>query len=209
MPDSTTGSVQVDASVNEQHITTAQVTEHPVESGPNVTDYIRPMPRKLTLELMISNTPTYLPSTQMRGAQANPAARTSVLVGNNPTAFSSLKFSDDFDRVRDAYTDLVDAILAGALFQITTTLTNYDHMACINLSAPRNAESGNAIKFAIDFQEVRIVDTQDVKTPAAKHKPKNRGRKPTKPKDGHENDKMKSTAASFVDSVQKFISGTP
>lgn len=45
----------------------AEVTEFPVESGPAVTDHIRPVNGTLAIEGVISNTPIALPATQMNG----------------------------------------------------------------------------------------------------------------------------------------------
>lgn len=64
-----TYTIELDASVREQHDTTAQVTEHPVERGSNIADHIRAEPRRLTIEGVISNTPTFLPKDHVGGAQ--------------------------------------------------------------------------------------------------------------------------------------------
>lgn len=51
----------LDASPSRSHNASAQVTEHPVETGAPVADSIRPMPRRLTIEGMITNTPIGAP----------------------------------------------------------------------------------------------------------------------------------------------------
>jgi hypothetical protein len=94
--------------------------------------------------------------------------------------YRALAFSDEFDRVRDVYGELFDAAMAGALFTAATTLAVYPDMAITNFAVPRNAANGNAIQFQVDFQQLRIVDTQVVETPAGKAKPNHKGSKPTK-----------------------------
>lgn len=47
----------LDCSVQEQHMAAAMVTQHNVERGIAVTDYIRPMPKRLSIEGIITNTP--------------------------------------------------------------------------------------------------------------------------------------------------------
>lgn len=49
--------VEFDVTTTEVHSSAAEVTEHPVEAGANVTDHIRPRLDKVTLECGITNTP--------------------------------------------------------------------------------------------------------------------------------------------------------
>lgn len=179
MPDGTSDGIYLDASLNEQHGASAQVTDHQVESGPNVTDYIRPMPRRLSISGMVTNTPIATPKSQNRGV----TGQNSSIQGSTPNGgrvdWTALQFNGEFDRVRDVYGSLVDAALAGAVFSVVTTLANYENFAIVNFSAPRNAQSGNSIQFQIDLQEIRIVTTQTVAALPGKAK-KSRGAKPAK-----------------------------
>jgi hypothetical protein len=203
MPDGTSGMVQVDASVSEQHTITAQVTEHPVENGPDVADHIRPLPRRVVLSGIVTNTPIYTPATQVRGATGSFAGQFSVQVGNKSIKYTALQFSDEFDRVRDVYGELVTAALGGALFEVTTTLAQYENMAITNFDVPRGAGTGNALQFQIQFQEVRLVDTQQVTAlpPSKKIAPKHVGAKPTK--DATEDQKTVGQSA-----AHKLLGGT-
>lgn len=49
--------VEFDAAVREQHELKSTLTDHPVETGANVTDHSRPEARSVTLEIVQSNTP--------------------------------------------------------------------------------------------------------------------------------------------------------
>jgi hypothetical protein len=49
--------IEVDACLSEQHALTNRLTDHPVEQGFNVTDHSRPMPRTVSLDCVVSNTP--------------------------------------------------------------------------------------------------------------------------------------------------------
>jgi len=181
--DGSGGQVILDASVSENHVASAQVTQHQVETGPDVTDHIRPMPQKLTIEGVISNTPiSAVPAgtSGMRGVTAIPDTlysvdRPAVGGGTRTLRWKALSFSDDFDRMRDCYGDLIGAalgivsnaggtakLLAPAIFTITTSLRTYDSMAITNFAVPRSVEKGNALFFSIDFQEIRIVSTVTV-----------------------------------------------
>lgn len=201
LPDGTKGQVQLDAAVSEQHTTTAQVTDHPVETGPNISDHIRVLPKRLSISGIVTNTPIYVPATQMRGISGKPGS-VSATAGNQTVKFQVLKFDDEFDRVRDVYGELVDATAAGALFSVTTTLANYENMAITSLSAPRSAGSGNALTFQIDMQELRIVETQTVAAPPSKRQEqKRRGNKPTR----DATSKEQAAAQEDIDPINKII----
>jgi hypothetical protein len=180
--------VTLDASVNEAHQGSAQVTEHPVETGAAVTDNIRPLPRRLTIEGVVSNTPIYaeiLSPTRVSNGDVNAEVKsTSFTTASGKTVTTpkgkALQFSEKFDRVKDVYEALVGAYQNGSLITIATTLQRYDSFAITALNVPRNVDNSNAIQFTIDFQEILTVDVQEVESLAAKHQEKKRGAKPTK-----------------------------
>ena len=58
------GDIAIDCTVTERHTSTATVTEHPVESGSNITDHIRPEPVQLSVNGIITNTPIGAQQTQ-------------------------------------------------------------------------------------------------------------------------------------------------
>lgn len=91
-----TFSITLDASLHEQHTGTATITDHPVETGSNVTDHIRPDPDMLTIEGIVSNTPLFLPGDL-------PAAR---LISQEISATS--KSSDNRQKIRGAQKTLGD-----------------------------------------------------------------------------------------------------
>ncbi len=202
-------SIVFDASLNEQHGGQAQVSEHPVEKGPNITDNIRPMPRKLSLEAMVSNTPIYplrLSPNDTSGGDAK-TSFDSVTI-NRPLGapiitqkYTALGFEEQFDRVKDVYGALVIAYQAGALIQVVTTLQTYDNMAIVNLSVPRNAESSNAVRFTIDMQELILVESLQVETLAAAHQEKKRGQTPNKEPEHKKEEVSRSLAKSLVNAI--------
>lgn len=60
--------ITLDVASKVQHTSTNQVTDHPVETGANISDHVRPEPNVLTIEGVISNTPIYLPSDHIGNA---------------------------------------------------------------------------------------------------------------------------------------------
>lgn len=174
-----TGSVVLDASLNENHVAAAEITRHQVEKGSDVTDHIRPLPRRVSVEGLVTNTPIgdVLAPTNGVTASFGPLA---ISVDGQTVQPSVLQFSGQFNRVLDVYGDLVKAASFGALFTVTTTLETVQNLAISNFSVPRNAGLGNALRFAIDFSEIRIVSTTTVAAlPSQQKAIKHQGDKPT------------------------------
>jgi hypothetical protein len=66
----TIGTIWIDVSISEKHSLSADVTEHPVEDGGNISDNVRPSPRVVQIEGLVSNHPTELPLSHAGGARA-------------------------------------------------------------------------------------------------------------------------------------------
>jgi hypothetical protein len=66
----TIGSIWIDVSISEKHSVGADVTQHPVERGGDITDHIRPKPREIQIEGFVSNHPTEAPLSHAGGAVA-------------------------------------------------------------------------------------------------------------------------------------------
>lgn len=49
--------IEFDCTLSETHEASAQVTEHPIETGANITDHVRPMLARVSIEGLITNTP--------------------------------------------------------------------------------------------------------------------------------------------------------
>lgn len=206
--------ITFDATPSETHLISATVTEHPVEKGVALTDHVRPNPFKITLEVVISNTPIDLPSSaddsftdgakrqaQQVSLSLSPSSQMTQGANNgaaakfqdtspsaNATAF---QFSVQFDRVRKIYEALQNLVGNSTPITIQTSLCLYDNMEIVNISVPRSVEMGaNALRFTMDCQEIRTVESQTVPTPAPVAQPQKRGHKPTK----EETDKKRATA---------------
>jgi hypothetical protein len=59
------GPAWIDVSISEQHSVGAEVTDHPVENGPGITDHIRPTSRTVRIEGLVTNHPLELPLTHV------------------------------------------------------------------------------------------------------------------------------------------------
>jgi len=155
------GALELDATSLLGFETTAEVTEHPVERGPNVADHIRPMNGTLAMEGVITDHPIALPATQMNGATLAPAA-VDLPGGGRATV---QRFSADVDRVR-----LCDALLqtlvdGGVLVTVTTGLRTTDSLAIARHRAERNGETGESVKVTLEFKRVRLATTARAPVP--------------------------------------------
>lgn len=197
---SSSGSIWIDASVNEQHGVQAQVTEHQIESGASVNDYVRPMPKRLSLSAFVSNTPVFATRPPLpTGASSNLIGEIQGSQTSSQTvsgqSFKTLSFDDERDRAKEVFQTLVSVCQAGGVFDIYTSLATYQNMVLTNMSAPRDAEHGNAIQFQLDFQEIRVVDSQEVSALPPKTKRVSKGSKSAKEVDPNSKDGANRTAA--------------
>lgn len=155
----------LDATVRQNHVASAQVTSKRVEKGANVTDHIRPMPPKLTLEGVVTNTPIldspallgYTTATVQNNTQPFQGGPFSV---PSVVSFKALTFLQQFDRVGDVFKAIVSAIAESDVFKITTALQTYDNMACANFSVPVDVATGSSIQFTIDFEQLVFATTE-------------------------------------------------
>jgi hypothetical protein len=68
------GDIWIDVSVEESHEAEAEVSEHPVEIGANIADHIRPLPRVITIEGIVTNHPLELPQSHAGSATIDGSA---------------------------------------------------------------------------------------------------------------------------------------
>lgn len=191
------GQLQLDASINEQHQKSAELTKHPVETGSDVTDNIRPLPGKLTIEGIVTNTLGSVPATYNDGVQGSVQTVTKTVRGKT-ISYNAFKFDAPMDRVREAYGDLGAAINGAAVFTVTTTLATYENMACTSFNATRNANNGNVLRFTAEFEAILFVQTQTVAALPGKNTKKHRGSKNTKAADPTTEKKARSALRALV-----------
>ncbi len=140
--------IVLDASINEQHNGTNDITEHPVEVGSNITDHIRPKQDTLSIEAMITNTPMN-PSQQRRVVTSRGVKLDTTSVGDIPRG--AVGFAEQ------GYNDLRALKEACQLITVVTSLRTYHDMAIESLGVPRSASSGDALIFSMNFRQVRFV----------------------------------------------------
>ena len=155
-------SIELDASISETHSSTVDVTEHPVESGFNVSDHARPAPESIQIEAFVSNTPFSIDSPHA-GDYTSPVGIT--------YGWQSLSRGEP-DRADIAYSALRDLKDLGAIITVVTALRTYEDMIITSLTVPRDADTGNGLRFSISLKQVRVVDAQTAVVPKGEDKVK-------------------------------------
>lgn len=162
------GEVVLDASLRETHTGTATVTEHPVEEGANIADHVRPEPRKLSMDGVISNTPI------------NRTQRTRV-VEQFGTEFVTSTLEDQRQGAagyaESAYARLEEMRQSRTAFTVVTQIKTYVDMVFESLVIPRDSKTGDALGFQATLKEIIIVKnktTRKVVSREPKAQPKNK-----------------------------------
>ena len=145
-----TGGVVIDASMKEVHDSDCNVTTNPVEDGVAVADHVQILPKTLSMEGVVTDTPV------------------SFSIINNVTGLISTATSlfGASSRSKDAYDDLLKLRDERQPFRVVTGLQVYDNMILEKLSITRTAQTGKAINFRALLREIAIVKSEVISTAA-------------------------------------------
>ncbi len=148
--------VEVDSCLEESHTFDNTVTDHPVESGFNITDHSRPNPDTVTLRCMVSNTPLSVQQVQRAVRQGS--------VNFKTTAGSAQRLSVTgiSGRGNDTYNKLQKLRVEGTLVTVVTTLRTYvknseGGMIISSISIPRTRQNYDGLEFSVTLKQIRIV----------------------------------------------------
>jgi Dit-like tail protein len=217
-------SIVLDATVRQQHDATAEVTTHPVEEGADVADHVRRALDRLTIEGVVTNAPAVVPvsavgnpnvgfdgataqveavalevpspPTQLNVSGLVGAAIDSVFPQNRQAQV--LAFSAAFDRVRAVDARLRDLMETGTPVLVVTSLRDYERMEVVSYATTRDAATGDALRFVLDLQEVRVVSTEVVAAPPELRPRHRRGAR-------HGSDPTDAEAGSARDHAESFL----
>jgi hypothetical protein len=131
---------QFDASIVETFTKNAEVTDHPVESGADVTDHIRRLPREIEIRGWVSDNPIVL--------------------------FPSAEFGlPPRSRAQDAYAELCRIMDEGQLVKVVTSLTELENMALTSINVSRDKDTGQILDATIGLREVVVATTEVTEPP--------------------------------------------
>ena len=148
--------VTLDASLSEMHHGENEITEHPVETGADITDHINPKSDTVTIEGLVSNTP--ITATQNTRAVSSQGQQLQTTTQQEQPA-GKVGYAES------AYRALLDIKDSGKIITIVTKLRTYTSMAMVSLDVPRNAQVGDVVRFTAVFKAIRTVQNQSFYTP--------------------------------------------
>lgn len=178
--------VTFDATIRENHGTSAEATEHPVEQGAPVSDNVREERDRLSVEVHVTNTPVVSPNvdgangevrqlqvtstgksfTRLANAKRNGEVEQAQREDNTRTLQAMvLQFANSFDRCSATYNLLTGLCKNGIELTIVTSLRQYDSMVIVDITAPRDAPSRHSIKFQMELVEMRFANSETVDSP--------------------------------------------
>lgn len=222
--------LEFDSVTTEQQEGTVEVTSHPVERGPNVTDHVRTQLDQVTLEVFISNEPLYdigergaleqsvtldvpryiPPLTPTPGSLfAAVGGAISALFGQKVETYQAqvLRFPRAFDIVAEVHGTLKDLLEAHQLIDVYTSTREYRDMILTKVGLPRTLETGSGGAFQLTFQQIRRVEvklvTAPIPTVKRAKKQVDKGPQGPTPPPGP----TKSLAAATIDKVASKVGG--
>ena len=131
LPSGSVESLDVDVVVEEKFDYAAVVTDSPVEVGSDVSDNIRPEPEKISVEVVVSNSPLVSP----------------------PVAIDPI-------RSTAAVTTLIRGQRLGGLLSYVTTLGTRSNLAVTNISVVKNAKNFGGARISLALKKIRIVSNK-------------------------------------------------
>jgi hypothetical protein len=148
--------LEFDASIAETHTGNAEVTDHPVEDGSQMTDHIRRTPEELQINGIVTDDPIVI----LRSVFGKPAVQ-----GGDPR-----------NRAQDAYFILKRWKDEGTLLTVNTTLRSYfDNMVITALSVARDSQSGRMLNANVTLREIVTATTKQSQPPTPKPSKKQKG----------------------------------
>lgn len=170
--------IDFDADMGEDHAVSVTITEHPVESGSNVIDHVRPNADTLSLSIFISNTPSNRNGAKVDGTLYPKFGAEILDVVDG-------KWNIEFDRVATVYDELRRLARTGTIVTVHTSIRSYESMLISDVGAPRTPDSGEAVTFNVGFREFSVVtsDVAQIPAPVNTRDKTKRGRGPKATKD--------------------------
>lgn len=140
------GGYPMDLALNEGHTFPGEVTEFPVEQGPDITDHIRDLPEEITLECIVSDTP-------VGDIASDPTRR----IADGTILETSRGTFDTPLPSEDALAKLLELKALRKPLTIETSLGHFESMAFTELEVPRDKGKSLGLFFTAKFKRIVIV----------------------------------------------------
>lgn len=145
------GDYYFDAALSESHEIEAEITEHPVEKGSPITDNRRRLPKRVTIEFGVSDTPIGEAYTRRAGALA---LEEEGLVDKVLPSKEAREYLEKLDEDSEPVS-------------ISTNLRDYGSMLVESISIDVTPDTDGSLQGTIVFKQVRIVENRRVRVVVA------------------------------------------
>ena len=172
--------IVMDAITEEKPSYSAEITDHPVESGTEISDHFQPKPVMLRLKGKISSTPIdagvaianvlaggyqAFTNSQFRSNLLNSGVSQGIgLVGASLQGKSQNIGASAASAAMDSVSRsiLLTVYSNGIPFDVVTKRQRFSNMLIANMSFPRTDETGYSLDFEMELKQLRIVSPNKV-----------------------------------------------
>lgn len=152
------GLVAIDCVVDEVHSYENEITQFPIEDGSQIIDHARPLPVRLRLSGIFSDTPVRIGGTRDLTpfiARENGTGK-SVVQFNELVKYAGFSTEGNREALKNTF----------QLVTVVTGLRVYENMAIASVMWPRNSGTGRSLRFSIELIEVKKARISFVDLPA-------------------------------------------
>ena len=166
-----------DSTISEEHNFEVAITENPVETGVNMADHAYARPMRLTMEVVVTNTPLLVPNSD------DPPGMRDV---RSLAIYHGLQFMGPNElRTVNAWQAILAKANSFAVFDVQTGLILYPNMMLDTGSVKQKVDSAGIMRATISLHQVTFATTSTVVyPPRAPKKPKRQAAAPKD--DGHQ-----------------------
>ncbi len=163
---------------SETQVKSNSITEHPVETGADISDHVRPNLDSVTLEGFVSNTPLFSADGHLDQVNLDiPAVPQPVSLNSAinaiASAFSGLKqvvanvmtFASAPDYVAQTISTLDQLRTSAELLTIVCPSRIYNNMLIESFEVHRDPSSGTGATFNVELKEIRTVTSSITQAP--------------------------------------------
>lgn len=161
-----TTALVIDVAEREGYESTAETTDHAVETGASISDHVRPGNDTFTIEGLISNSPIVVPTRATPGVTGG-VRNANVTIGSQRFTASTLQWDAPFDRARSCDALFLALKNTGQLLRYTGSLRQAENLVLTRYRVDRDASNGNDLPVTLELKQVRLVTTQRVTVPQA------------------------------------------
>ncbi len=201
-------SLTFDATVREAPESTATITEHPIEEGADISDHVRKDLDRISLQVVVSDTPIVNPADHNDGSQGS--IQSVQLSGQEGelTRAQVLVFDGGVTRVRSVYEELLDLMGNGTRVRVMTRLRELEDMVVKRVSPIREADSGDSLVATLELQQISVVSSEIVAAPEPRETRGNNAQERGRENTEDEGEGGQSLLAAGLDGLTSFFGGS-